>query len=210
MSVLQRETPFGPFATWVDGAPPPDGLPLGGPSVTWTTGDLEIAVTGAIPDYGTNDFDVDGHFGWLWRITVLRDIPSLRIVARLDPERSMHRLTAHPFEAPWVRGVKWQHDDVIMGAGTSDLEALMVRAADGIWLPPRYLENADPTSPGVVPFVERTAVGITATFNEPRSGERFGHHVALAWADVHRSAPVIDALDIEADGILRGATHKLD
>lgn len=209
MSVFSRETPFGPFRTWVDGAPVPEGPPLGGPGVAWTTDNLEISLTGATPDYDAKDFDVDGHFGWLWRITVLRDIPSLRIVARLDPDRNMDRMTAQPFEASWVRGVKWQHEDIIVGAGTSDLDALMVRSGDGMWLPQRYLDSADPTSPGVVPFVERTAVGITATFPEPRAGERFGHHVALAWTDETRDESLVDALEIEAEGILRGAAQTL-
>lgn len=207
MNVLRHDTPFGPFSTWIDGAPSPVGLPLGGPTLTWATHDLDITVTGARPDYGATVFDVDGHFGWLWRIRVLRNLSELRIVTRLDPYRNLVDLSAQPFEAPWVRGVKWQHEEAVVGAGTSDLEALMVRTADGTWLPPRYLEDMDPTNPGVVPFIERTAVGITAVFQGPRAGECFGHHVALAWSDELREASLLDALEIEADGILRGAAH---
>ncbi|HRC07709.1 MAG TPA: hypothetical protein PLV41_05800 [Miltoncostaeales bacterium] len=208
MSIFRRDTPFGPFSTWIDGSLVPDGLPLGGPAVGWTTDELEVSLTAAIPDYGGTTFDVDGHFGWLWRITVRRDIPQLRIVARLDPDRRLDDLTAEPFEAPWLRAVKWQRGETVVGTGTSDLEALLVRSADGNWLPERYLDAVDPTNPGMVPFIERTAVGITATFIAPRAGECFGHHVSLAWADERRLSPLVDALEIEADGILRGAARE--
>ncbi len=205
MELLHLQTPFGQLSSWTVDAPGPDAQPLGGSSLHWVNDDLDVTVTGAPPSYDDVQFDVDGHFAWLWRITVLRDRPQLRIVTRLTPDEAFHRLRAAPVHEPWVLGVRWDRDGIVGAIGTSDLDALSIRGADGRLFPERYLDDVDPSRPGHVPFIERTDMGIVATFASPRAGEAFSHHTAVAWAPSPRAQHVMNAVEVESDGILRGA-----
>lgn len=193
-------TPFGTVSSRLADVRSPEA------ATSWTTDELEISCTATSPRYDDVTFAVDGHHAWLWRVRVLRDVPRLRFTTRLAPPPTLTELTAEPVQAPWVLGVVWRAGGAVQAIGTSDLDALMVRTGDGEWLPHRYLEELDPTRPGQVPFLERTAVGLSVTFDQPRAGEAFEHHAVIAWSSGGHEAAVMDAMDVEATGILGGHT----
>lgn len=201
-------TPLGEIWSWVevDGEP----VTLSPPTVAWRSGDGAAAqwrtehalielVAGA-PRYPDVTFEVDDHRAVVWRVHA--DAATSRIGFATVLRADVSAATA-PVDTEWVFGTAWESAAVRQGLGTSNADALAIRAGAGGWLPERYLDVADPTRPGVASFLQRGPNGLRATFDDVRAGERFEHHAVVAWAPPGRAAAIDDALDVEATGVLR-------
>ncbi len=203
-------TPLGDLLGWVevDGrpltlAPPTAAWQIGAAAAAlWSTPAARIELVFATPVYPDATFDVAGLSTWLWRVRLdgSCDEVGFRTVFR---EHSA--LLSEPVASDWMFGTSWSDAGTFQALGTSNPEALAIRTGAGEWLPERYLEDLDPSRPGTAPFLDRGPAGLRATFTSPRPGERFEHHATIAWADASRRAGVLDAVDVEATGVLRGS-----
>lgn len=203
-----QTTPLGELLGWVELdhepltlAPPTAAWHLGSAAgALWSSPAARIELVVAAPTYPGVAFDVDGHAAWLWRVRLDGPCDELgfRTVFRAVPN-----LVSDPAASDWMFGTTWTGAGLVQALGTSNPEALAIRTGAGEWLPQRYLDDLDPSRPGSAPFLERGAAGLRATFAAPLVGDRFEHHATVAWAPAARRDAVVDAVDVEATGILR-------